>query len=419
MYAGLARVTLAERGPDGLQGLCLRLERDASIEAFAVDSSGTRPGMRPTPDGARKAGAAAIRAGKSLVVEVPGGFYVAYPVGRSQGSAYAIVMHPLPTAGEDADASEGKRWFSFLPVDLMIRALIILVLGGIACFFLARYITAPVTRLRLATQRLAQGDLSARAGLGHGAHGDELQDLGQDFDRMAERLSGLLGAQRRLLTDISHELRSPLARMKLAVELMRSGDPKDVATMMPRLELETARLNQLIGDVLTLSRAEAGEAAPEFQSVDLGALVAEVADDARFEAGAQGKEVRVQCAAAIHVQGARELLRSAIDNVLRNAVRYTAAGTAVEVVASIQAAPDGPRAAITVRDHGPGVPAAELERIFEPFYRYQDVGRPQTANTGLGLAIARRVMTRHGGSISAELAPGGGLIVTFVLPALT
>jgi len=403
LYADLARAVFVMRGEPGLDSLTRALDREADIETFVVDSVTATTGR----DAASKTALAALRGGHSVVVETPAGFFVGSPLVRQAGVLDALVLHPR----------HGNERRGLLPPDLAERALAMLVLGGIGCWLLARYIAAPVSRLRQATQRIAAGDLTARVDVKQRRRRDELEDLGRDFDRMAERLEALVGAQRRLLSDISHELRSPLARMNVALALMRQQITGDPDGMMARLELEASRLNQLIGDVLTLSRAESGEPVPASQRVDLGALATDVANDARFEAAPQSKEVRLTCRGDVAAMGAPELLRSAVDNVVRNAIRHTRNGTAVEIVVEHRAEAGVRAAVIEVRDHGPGLPADQLERVFEPFYRFEGSPGPPSG-TGLGLAIARRVLARHGGSIDAHTADGAGLVITLRLPAV-
>jgi two-component system sensor histidine kinase CpxA len=230
---------------------------------------------------------------------------------------------------------------------------------------------------------------------------------------MAERIETVISSQRRLLSDISHELRSPLARMNVAIGLMRQRGAGADLVMVARLEREAERLNRMIGDLLTLSRLESGERVAEPLPFDLAELVADVVGDARFEAGARGCHVQLAPSAPAPVSGASELLRSALENVVRNAVRHTADGTAVEVAL---AGEDPGTVVVEVRDRGPGVPADYLERIFEPFNRLDEARDRQSGGAGLGLAIAKRAVVQHGGTIEARAADGGGLAVRIRLP---
>ncbi|MFP5407107.1 MAG: sensor histidine kinase, partial [Gammaproteobacteria bacterium] len=222
--------------------------------------------------------------------------------------------------------------------------------------------------------------------------------------------------QRRLLHDVSHELRSPLARLHAAIGLARQN-PARAAAMMERIEREAQRIDRLVGELLTLARLEGGESAAGMQPVDLVELLAEVARDTGFEARAQDRDVHFDAPVSLAaksrmmIEGRAEWLQRAFENVIRNAVRHTPAGSAVQV--RLDSAP-GATVAIEIADSGAGVPADELESIFEPFNR----GRrpPEAAGHGLGLAIARRAVAAHGGSIVASNREAGGLLVTIVLP---
>lgn len=318
------------------------------------------------------------------------------------GRRYTAAGVPLP----DFSPSGGTPSFPWQNV------LFAVVVSGVVCFALARYLASPLRQVRDVSYRLAAGDLQARAGPSVGVRRDEIGDLVRDFDRMASRIEALVHAQNQLLSDISHELRSPLARLNVALELARRKAGPDAQVDLDRLESEAVRMNELIGRVLALARAESPDAAHPFESVDLADLLQLVADDAEYEAQQQGKSVRLDLQARPVIRGDAELLASAVDNVVRNAVRHTPAGSAVDISLGQH---DG-SVQVRVRDHGPGVPAAELERIFMPFHRV-DAGRHREAGGyGLGLAIARRAVALHKGVIVAAAAEGGGLEITIRLP---
>jgi two-component system sensor histidine kinase CpxA len=229
---------------------------------------------------------------------------------------------------------------------------------------------------------------------------------------MAERIEALISSQKRLLADISHELRSPLARLSVALELARKnvvdGRP---APALDRIEQESDRMNQLVGQLLTLTRLESGAERVPPETVALEDLLQQVIDDADFEAKSLGKRVHAIHMDQCRVKGSSELLRSAVENVIRNAIRYTGEGTAVEV--SLNWRLD--TAVLTVRDHGPGVPEEELKHIFEPFYRVSEARERASGGVGLGLSIADRTVKLHGGAIRAENT-GEGLLITIDLP---
>jgi two-component system sensor histidine kinase CpxA len=283
---------------------------------------------------------------------------------------------------------------------------------GIVCYFLARYLTAPIVRLRKAAQKLAAGDLSARAGGRSSVAGDEISQLVNDFDLMAERIEKLIGAQSRLLKDISHELRSPLARLAVALELARQRSGADAEAALERISLESRRMNELIGSLTTIARLDSGAGTLRKQPVALEELVEEVARDAAFEAQARNCPVECEILDELPVIGDPVLLHSAIENVVRNATRYTADGSTVR----IRAERTGNDAVIQVSDAGPGVPAGELEKIFRPFYRIDDARGRSTGGVGLGLAITDQAVRLHGGSVTASNLPEGGLTVRIRVP---
>jgi two-component system sensor histidine kinase CpxA len=255
--------------------------------------------------------------------------------------------------------------------------------------------------------RFGQGDLSARV---HSTRGDEIGALARSFDQMAERIATLLSVERRLLQDVSHELRSPLARLAFAVELARSGENPKAA--LGRITREVGRLTVLVEELLKLAQAEGDPSSREPEDLALRDLVVALAEDHSLEAGAKECRLTVTAQGPAVVRGERELLRRAVENVLRNAVRHAPEGTAV--VVELRQSPTA--VTISIRDHGPGVPDDCLETIFEPFYR---VGRDRSrasGGIGLGLSIARRAVELHSGRIDARNAHPG-LCVAIELPA--
>lgn len=285
--------------------------------------------------------------------------------------------------------------------------------AGVISYLLALYLTSPVKKLKAVVQSFADGNLDVRVASQLGGRHDELADLGREFDHMAERIAALISSQKRLLADISHELRSPLARLTVALELARKNTTGKGISALDRIEMESERVNALVGQLLALTRLESGAERVPPETVALEDLVQQVIDDANYEAKPLHKEVRILRLAPCSVRGSSELLRSGIENVVRNAIRYTGEGKAIEV--SLTARLD--TAVVTVRDYGPGVPAAELEHIFEPFYRVGEARERSSGGVGLGLSIADRTVKLHGGSIHAENV-GDGLQITIELPVL-
>jgi two-component system sensor histidine kinase CpxA len=260
---------------------------------------------------------------------------------------------------------------------------------------------------------------------------------------MAEKIESLINSQRRLLGDISHELRSPLARLNVALELARQRAGADATSALERIQREAETLNEMIGQLLALTRLESGAEEIRKSEFDLALLVREIADDADFEARSRKRSVKLQAVASCTIVGNEQLLRRAVENVVRNAMQYTAAGTEVEVKldcldASVAGSdnrssntkykaqgskvtesgfePNQRMAVISVRDHGAGVPENALAEIFRPFYRVDDARDREAGGVGLGLAIAERAVRLHGGSVAAANVATGGLVVTIVLP---
>ena len=301
---------------------------------------------------------------------------------------------------------------------LLMRLLAVVLAAGLGCYLLARYLTSPVRQLQHAARQLAAGDLNTRVGKRLRGRGDEIGELGRDFDRMAGQVETLLTTQRRLLQDVSHELRSPLARLNVALELAARDAGAAAGPALARVGREADRLNDLIGQLLTLARLEAGAAQPQHMPVDFAALVKEVASDADFEAGGRDRRVHVVKADACSIKGDATLLRSAVENIVRNAVHHTATDTEVQVSLTAHRSEAGDARELAVRDRGPGVPEDSLQTIFQPFYRVSDARDRKTGGTGLGLAIADRAIRLHGGNVVAlnATAPESGLIVRMTLP---
>jgi two-component system sensor histidine kinase CpxA len=339
------------------------------------------------------------------------------------GKRYTLVLEMPP----------GPRVF-FGPHDIPGLGIAIAVItSGLMCYLLAWSMTSPVTRLRKAAQSLAAGDLSARTGAPAGGRRDELTELMRDFDRMAERIEGLVDSQSRLLKDVSHELRSPLARLSVALGLARQRAASEVGPeaapelelALNRIELEADRLNQLIQRLLTISRLESGTDGLHKTTFSLRELVEQVAHDAEYETPGRGCRVTIpgnmpaNAADVFLVEGDPDLLRSAMENVVRNATRYTAEGTTVEVRLERQQATKGEEEEIIVRvlDSGPGVPDEALPKIFEPFYRLDHARNQQTGGAGLGLSIADRAIRLHRGQLRASNRKEGGLEVEIRIPA--
>jgi signal transduction histidine kinase len=296
-----------------------------------------------------------------------------------------------------------ENWFFWF---LQPAHFLVLGLVALLCYALARYVTSPVRELRTAVDRFGRGDLTARA---EEKRHDELGDLAVAFNSMADHIQTLLAAERRLLFDISHELRSPLARLSVAVELARTDEQG--ARFLDRIQKEADRLNSLIRQMLEVTRTEGDPSRLKAESLRIDELVEGLVDDCSIEAQARGCVLRFESTGAVTLDGDSELLRRAIENVVRNAIRYAPPQSKVEV--TLEDATGW--AKIRVRDYGPGVPEAALPRLFDPFYRVEQDRDRKSGGVGLGLAIARRAVELHKGKLRASNS-SPGLLVEIDLP---
>ncbi len=300
--------------------------------------------------------------------------------------------------------------------EMVLGLITVIFISGVLCFFLARHLTTPISRLRNVTRELSEGNLSARVGEDIGKRKDELADLARDFDLMADQIEKLLISQNRLIRDVSHELRSPLARLNVALELARVSDRGSSQAALDRIEKESFILNDMIEQLLTLSRIESGTIHSDRNTFDLGDLLAGIEEDASFESGNRNIKINLEKEEGVKITGHEQLLHSALENIIRNALAYSKNGSEVDItMKSILEA--GPRKAeITVRDHGGGVPESELDKIFQPFYRLAPSRDRKTGGSGIGLAITARAVRLHNGTIKAVNHPEGGLAITVSLP---
>jgi two-component system sensor histidine kinase CpxA len=421
-------------GDEGTRKYFRNVHDNQHVRLFIFDDQGRDLLGRKAPDWIDRVRRGQMRTADTFWGRFGPGQFLRQTITADNGRSYMVIVDFPP---------EEHPFFG--PHGVPGLGILIAVLSsGLVCYILARYLTSPIVQLRSATQKLASGDLTARAGMPASRRHDEMAELMRDFDRMAERLENLVNAQSRLLTDISHELRSPLARLNVALELARQRSGPEARSALDRIDRETNRLNELIQKLLTIARLEAGEESIEKVPVHLEQIINEIARDAAFEAQSRHCEVEATVVDDCVVVGSPSLLHSAIENVVRNAIRYTQPGTSVEVrleqgvglpSIGLQGSQkmtlqnlgsqdtglknDGvgkPEAVVRVTDSGPGVPEDALDKLFLPFYRIDDARGRQTGGVGLGLAITDRAVRLHGGSIRVSNRPQGGLMVEIRLP---
>jgi two-component system sensor histidine kinase CpxA len=342
-----------------------------------------------------------------------GGHYVwLVPVIAHDGQRYEYVWFQPPQVRQERRPGWLHYAFPQLPVAIAV--------GGLTTFLMVLLFSRPLVRLRKAARALAQGDLSARVEESPKqlmrSHSDEFQGLIHDFNNMAGRLETLVGAQRLLLRDVSHELRSPLARLNVALELAREESGPALENHLSRIEREGVKLNELIRELLTLSSMEAVDAKSAFTPVSLNQLCEQLLPDAMYEAQRRPCTVVLEQDAECIVQGDWNLLYRALENVVRNAIRYTEPETQVTIRLRKAFVKAVDVAIIEVADCGPGIPEGEAEHIFRPFYRVDYARSATTGGVGVGLAITERAIQLHGGTARALNQDGAGTCIEITLP---
>ncbi len=397
-------------GPDALRSWLTGMRRtDIASLVYILDSSGSELLGRSIPDALRDSPERVAAAGNSKALLHPTMRGIGGPlvlVGPD-GKTFHVIIGPLRS---------GPHLFGELEMPMVSTAtlFIALVVSAVVCFFLARYLVSPVDQLRRATRQIASGDLDVRVSPKLKGRHDELGLLASDLDTMAERVRNLLELKQQLLRDVSHELRSPLARLQLALSLARRQESTGVERHLARIACEADRLEELIARTLKLARLERPMQGLESAPLDVAELLTNIVGDVGIEADAHGCSVALETERPLPVNGDPELLRSALENVIRNAVRYGPTGSKV----GIEARCVGANIDVVIRDSGPGVPEKDLELIFEPFYRVDAARNRAGGGDGLGLAIAARAVGIHGGRIQARNLESGGLAVHVSLPAL-
>ncbi|HEY1579791.1 MAG TPA: ATP-binding protein [Terracidiphilus sp.] len=404
-YSGTIAVqTLERNGPASASTYLSQLERETYLKACLFDLSGNV--IAGNNCASFHSMAVNVTASKNSDFNVKFGLArVALVLKGSSGQNY-IFATELP-AGPRAALGINRLAF-------VLQWGVALLVSGFICYLLTRYLTAPILRLREAAQQIASGDLSARASATIATRRDELGDLVRDFDGMADRIEALVARQRQLISDVSHELRSPLARLNVALDLARERKGDDPA--FDQAEQDMALLDEMIGRLLTIAKLDTAAQQLPMTEVDVTELVSQIVHDANFELQSTEERVLLSAGGQLVVTGNPELLHSAIENVVRNAIHYTAPGTQVEVRIAEDQEADRRLVRVEIRDHGRGVSESELANIFRPFYRVADARDRQSGGAGLGLAIADRVIRTHGGTIEARNVSPEGLLVEILLP---
>ena len=416
LLAQTAVETFERDGPTALHSYLQRLESTSAVRAVVLNEQGESVSAEPvSPE--MKSLAGRVSESSPFAFAFPGPPERAVQFVRSpSGTAYVMVARfPPPNFPRPPRIGEpGSLGFA---LRVGTRTLLpLLLIGGLFCYLLARSLAKPIEQLRSTTHELSVGNLSARVEPSLLQRRDAIGQLGRDFDLMARHIEALVTAQRRLLADISHELRSPLARQGVALGLAKRRANEEVIPSLERIAREAGRMNEMIGQLLDLTQFESGTETIESTRIDLEPLLEGIVQDADYEAEASNRSVKLNEKADCVTHGSIELLSSAIENVVRNAVRHTAPDTQVEVSLKSEGTNLLKAALFSVRDHGKGVPELALKDIFRPFYRVEDARDRKTGGTGLGLAIATRAIELHGGSITAQNAAEGGLLVEIRLP---
>jgi two-component system sensor histidine kinase CpxA len=413
MYATVAPIMAAEAakayesgGPEAFARFSRSNDHNYQRQLVLLDGSYKDVLSRPvSEDGLRAAQSA--KEGQLVVLR---GRIAAYKFVSSSGHPYILMLFLKSNLRQIGEILWGEGLLFSISLILLVTVL---------CLGLAYHIASPIHSIQSTARRVAQGDLKARVPSSVSRRYDELAALAKDFDSMVNRLDSLIETQKKLLNSVSHELRSPLARINISLALLRDRFSADSDDLFQRLDRDVVRIDLLMGQLLTLSRLESGFSSGEREDVDFAQLVEEAAADANFEAQALGKSVSLQTNGSILLRNADpHALRSACENIVRNAVRFTRPGSDVQIVLDVDRSAPEPLAVLSVRDHGPGVPEDSLEAIFQPFYRINGDAEA-TGGNGLGLAIASEAIRLHRGTIRAANLRPNGLEITIQLPLHT
>ncbi len=408
--AGEAADAYESAGPDKFEQFERGLIGKSGLELYLIDGYGKDVLFRPIPSDILSIVRDARTDGRVLSRYGLRSHSSSYKFASSSGHPYILVLRSPFQVAKYMDAAAGGG-LPFLALVLLMVTLL--------CFWLTHHIVAPIQGIQSAARLVAAGDLTVRAPVEVSKRHDELAALAADFDVMVERMGTFVRSQKDLLSTVSHELRSPLARLVMSLALLRKQSSSESEELLQRMEHDVERVDTLMSQLLTLSRLETGLSPEGRDNVDLSQVVQEVVADSNFEAHSCGKSVKLQAEGGIIIEKAdQQALRSAFENIIRNAVKFTAPGSVVEVLLKTDKTRRSPQAVLSVRDCGPGVPEELLQQIFQPFFRVKDSSCDPRASkgTGLGLAIALEAIRQHRGTIVASNASPVGLEVKVTLP---
>lgn len=395
LYAHTAVALLERFGPGALDQFLKTTGEDTLLKLRLEATNAGAPCSPKVPSGIAE---------RSLATAV--GDATTSIASRGLDGDYCLTVHAK--AGGLPESPENRR--SRLQIAILFELLSCAALS----YLVARYLARPISELRSAAARLARGDLTARVGSKYASRNDEAADLVREFDQMAERVSELIETQRRLIGDISHEIKSPLARLSVALGLARRSAEDYAPKQFARMQREIEKISLLVSELLTLAQLEQTGTRIRAETIDLPALVEKVIGDAVYESQDRAADVTFQKPAEpILVQADEILIRRAIENVLRNAIFYTSSGIKVDVAVFKK---DPSWAGVEISDGGPGVPDSTLAHLFEPFYRVDEARTRKTGGTGIGLAICDRALRLHGGMVQARNGTPHGLVVEIGMP---
>ena len=340
---------------------------------------------------------------------LPGPTIIVIKLVSNSGESYTLIID---------NETNRENWIFWRTVSIGTRIAMAFLLSGIICSFLARYLTIPLQKLRTATHRIASGHFDSSMDQKIAKREDEIGDLGRDFDSMAKRIEITLQSQQRLLRDVSHELRSPLARLQIALGLAYQRSNGLVESELQRIEKEVERLNKLIGQSLSLARISSQASIPEKTKINLTELFREVIETVKYEAQVKQCQIISTQMDNCFINGNKDLLYSGLENIIRNAIHHTKTGTQIETRLGLSNTLPSV-ATLIIRDHGKGVPESDIGELFKPFFQVDEARTQQKGGSGIGLAIAERAIHLHNGSIYIANIPEGGLEVSVQLPVLT